>query len=569
MHNIIIILFITFLWPEGSVNVTVDRKRINEGDSITLTVTAKNVSSDPDITLPNIPNFKVVSGPNKSSSTNIQFVNGEMTNSSTTTINWTLIPIKTGHLIIPSISIQIDKQTFKSTTIAITVNKRGSSSGNTIPKYFLEAKIDNSNPYRGEQVTLTYTLYTQVDITSFDEELPIYKSFWMEEIFSPKKLSLRKVQKNNILYHAATIKKLALFPTKSGIIEIEPMTAVIGVQENQRRNNFSLFGPPSKKYTISTNTLKLDVKSLPDNVYGKVSAVIGKWDIRSSINPTKIKQDEAVTFQLIISGTGNIQAVDIPDISFPNELEVFDPEIKFKDNPLRDKIGGEKQFEWVLIPRFSGDIYLPKVEFTYFDPQIGKWLTQSTVQYHLNVAPNEKASFSTLGLSKEEVILMGEDIRFIDESRPKWRDQNIGLFSGTALTLLLLSSVVFVFPNALSSTREKLDRSSGNRQARRALQSAFYILDSPGESSKDIYTNIYKAVVSFINNKTGSRKVEYSNRELLNILKTRNLDRICPIFDEILSRSEAVRFAPVSSEKAHKDLQEIKQLLDEVNRAWL
>ena len=569
MRNIIIILFITFLWPEGSVNVTVDRNRINEGDSITLTVTAKNVSSDPDIKLPNIPNFKLVSGPNKSSSTNIQFVNGEMTNSSTTTINWTLIPIKTGHLIIPSISIQVDKRTFKSTTIPITVNKRGSSTGNTIPKYFLEAKIDNSNPYRGEQVTLIYTLYTQVDITSFDEELPIYKSFWMEEIFSPKKLSLRKVQKNNILYHAATIKKLALFPTKSGIIEIEPMTAIIGVQENQRRNNFSLFGPPSKKYTISTNTLKLDVKSLPDNVDGKVSAVIGKWDIRSSINPTKLKQDEAVTFQLIISGTGNIQAVDIPDIFFPNELEVFDPEIKFKDNPLRDKIGGEKQFEWVLIPRFSGDIYLPKVEFTYFDPQVEKWLTQSTVQYRLNVAPNEKASFSTLGLSKEEVILMGEDIRFIDESRPKWRDQNIGLFSGTALTLLLLSSVVFVFPNALSSTREKLDRSSGNRQARRALQSAFDILDSPGESSKDIYTNIYKAVVSFINNKTGSRKVEYSNRELLNILKTRNLDRICPIFDEILSRSEAVRFAPVSSEKAHKDLQEIKQLLDEVNSAWL
>ena len=195
-------------------------------------------------------------------------------------------------------------------------------------------------------------------------------------------------------------------------------------------------------------------------------------------------------------------------------------------------------------------------------------MIQSTPRYQLNVSPNEKALVSTLGLSKEEVALMGEDIRFLDESQPKWRDQTSRLFSGTALTFLLLSGVVFVFPNSLSATREKLDRSSGNRQARRALKSALKILESSGKSSEDIYTQIYKAVVSFMNHKTGSRKVEYSNSELLNILKTKNLDRICPKLDKILSRGEAVRFAPVSSQDAHTDLKEIKQLLEEVNRGW-
>ena len=95
------------------------------------------------------------------------------------------------------------------------------------------------------------------------------------------------------------------------------------------------------------------------------------------------------------------------------------------------------------------------------------------------------------------------------------------------------------------------------------------ILDSSGKSPEDIYTHIYKAVVSFMNHKTGSRKVEYSNSELLNILKTKNLDRICPKLDKILSRGEAVRFAPVSSQDAHTDLTEIKQLLEEANRGWL
>jgi len=229
---------------------------------------------------------------------------------------------------IPTMSIKVGKQTFKSTPIAITVNKRGSSKSSSISKFFIEAEIDNGSPFRGEQVTLTYTLYTQVDVTSFDEELPKYKGFWTEEIFSPKNLSLREVQKNGVRYYAATIKKLALFPTQSGIIHIDPMTAVIGIREKQQRwNDFSLFGPPSKKYTISTNTLKLDVLPLPTNSGGKVSPVVGNWDIRSSISSTNIKQDEAVTFKVIVSGTGNIQAVDITDISFPNELEVFEPEI--------------------------------------------------------------------------------------------------------------------------------------------------------------------------------------------------------------------------------------------------
>ena len=569
MRNVILIILATCLWAEGSVNVTVDHRIIDEGDSITLTIIAKNVSGEPDVGLPEIPDFRIVSGPNQSSSTNMQFINGKMTKSSTMTLTWSLIPTKTGQLQIPAISIKLDKQIFKSAPISITVNKRGNSKGSIRSKYFLEAEVDNKTPFRGEQVTLTYTIYTQVDITSFNEELPKYKGFWTEEIFSPKNLSLRKVQKNGVQFHAATIKKLALFPTNSGKIQIDPMTAVIGIQEKKQRwNDFSLFGPPSKKFTISTNTLNLIVKPLPSNSDGEISAVVGNWNVRSNINSTVVKQDEAVTFKVIVSGTGNIHAVDMTDIAFPNELEVFEPRIQVINNLLKDKIGGDKQFEWVIIPRFSGEIYLPKIELTIFNPKTGKWVTQSATQHRLNVAPNEKISASTIGLSKEEVTLMGKDIRFLNESKPKWRDRNRGLFSSTAFTLFLLSGVVFVFPNALSFTKGRYNRSSGMRQVRRALKSALDILDSPDKSPEDIYRRIYKAVVYFINHKTGARVVKYSNSELLHIFKTNNIDTIYPKFEKILNRGEAVRFASVSSQDAQTDLKEMKQLLKDADRVW-
>ena len=570
IRTILICLLSTLIWAESTVNVTVDRNRIIEGDSIILTITAKNIKSEPDVRLPNLQEFKIVSGPSQSSSTNVQFVNGKVTKSSTTTLSWTLVPIKTGKLTIPAMVIKAGKQSFTSSPVSITVLKREDLQTEFVSQFFIEAELDNKTPYRGEQVILTYTLYTKVDVTSFDDELPKFKGFWIEELFAPKNLQLRESQKNGNRFYAATIKKIALYPTKSGDIDIDPMTAVIGIREKQQRwNDFSLFGPPSKKYTISTNKLELKVQPLPERENGKVSAVVGNWNIRSGMSTTNVKQDEAVTFQVIINGTGNIQTVDISNISFPNELEIFEPEIHIKENPLRDKIGGEKKFEWVLIPRFAGDIYIPKVQLNYFDPKQGKWLTKSTARHRLNVAPNEKSAISSIGLSKEEVALVGKDIRFMDESQSKWRDRNSGLISGTALTLLLLSGMVFAFPHAHSLTRKRMKQTSGGRQVRRALKSAFLILDSKSDTPEEIYTHIYKSVVCFINHKMGLNQVEYSTGEIIDIFKSRNLSKVGESIEQIMIRGETVRFAPISSQDAQNDLQEFKILLKETDDGWL
>ena len=99
-------LLATFVWAEGTVKVNVDRRKINEGDSITLTVTATNINNDPEVNLPKMKNIRVVSGPNQSSSTNYQYINGKMTKSSTVILTWTLIPVKTGQVIIPVIKIR-------------------------------------------------------------------------------------------------------------------------------------------------------------------------------------------------------------------------------------------------------------------------------------------------------------------------------------------------------------------------------------------------------------------------------------------------------------------------------
>ena len=66
----IICLLITLVWADRTVKVTVDRQKINEGDSVTLTITATNIKDDLEVKIPKMQGLKVVNGPNKSSSTN-------------------------------------------------------------------------------------------------------------------------------------------------------------------------------------------------------------------------------------------------------------------------------------------------------------------------------------------------------------------------------------------------------------------------------------------------------------------------------------------------------------------
>ena len=349
---IIITFLLTISLAKEAVTLTVDNQQITEGESVNLTLTIDDIKGEPEIDFSQMIDFKIVTGPLQSSSTNVQFINGNMTRSSTTKYSWSIIPNRIGKLKIPSLQIDIGKGKYSTNPITISVSKRGSGSKQKNPQFFLESSIDKKTIYRGEQLTLTYKLFTKIDVTSFEEEMPSFSGFWIEDLFSPKKLQLRKEVKNGVQYYSAIIKKIALFPTKSGPIKIQPLSAVIGVRENQQRwNDFSLFGPPSKKHTISTSEILVNVLPLPPNPNGKISTLVGDWQISSKLNGKNFKQDEAFILELEIQGIGNLQTVPIPNINFPKDIEVFDPEIKMVKNPLRDKIGGKKNIEWVLIPR--------------------------------------------------------------------------------------------------------------------------------------------------------------------------------------------------------------------------
>ena len=566
MNRLLFLLLFSLIFAEGTVSVSVGSKNIIEGDSVILTVKAENTDSAPQVDLSKMNDFNIVSGPSQSSSSSYQYVNGKMTGEKIISITWTLIPKRTGKLVIPSFNYTSEGVKLKSTPIYVNVSKTSKKSTQN-RKYFIEATVDKTDLYRGEQVVLTYLLYTKVDITGFDNETPPFQGFWTEEILKPTNLKLQEVVKNGERFHMAIIEKLALFPTKSGEISIDPMVAVVGVRE-KRRNDFSIFGPPSKNYTISTNPIKLNVKPLPENKFGNVTPVIGSWNISSSVNSTKIKQNEAITYTIKIKGIGNIKSVDIETIEFPGELEVFEPEILVNQTTKGGKIGGDKIIEYVLIPRYSGKIILPEIIFTYFNSTLEKWQTKKTKPINLQVEANEKSSELSLGFSKEEVSLIAEDIRFNDETIPRWKKKENSIINTIAIGFITFAGLFLLLPSFFSKRKAIILATSNERNLRKQFNSAMKALKNISSSNEENYNKIHKVFIQLINVKLNSNKAEYSSTEIINLLSS----KIQPIdvnnLTEILNRADAVRFSPVSSDDVQNDISEVKRIVKEVNHAW-
>ena len=122
-------------------------------------------------------------------------------------------------------------------------------------------------------------------------------------------------------------------------------------------------------------------------------------------------------------GNRNVKTFTLPEINFPSTFEVFEPKISQESRIQRKHIVGTKTAEYVIIPRVSGKLELPEIRFSYFDPRREKYVTLKRGGLSIQVTPAQRVlAPSASGFSKEEIALLGQDIRFIKREVSFWRE---------------------------------------------------------------------------------------------------------------------------------------------------
>jgi hypothetical protein len=442
---------------------------VTMGEQFRLGFTLNTTGSD--LQLPDLSNFDVLMGPSTSQSSSFQIINGKTTQSVSFSYIFILRAKKEGKFTIRPASIKVDGKTYESNSLEIQVVKgqpqqqagsaqqQGQSeedvpSGNVSKdNLFVRVALDKTNVSKGEQILATIKLYISpnVPLNGFDEvKLPTYEGFWTKEIEVPQQVNFTREVYNGKIYQVGVLKKTILFPQQTGSIRIEPfeITCLIRQRIRQQQSFFDDFFDNYRvvKAKVVSDPVSVSVKDLP-NAPANYSGAVGNFSIAATLDKTSLPANEAATLKLTINGTGNLSLIKAPKIDLPEDFEAYEPKSTERIMANDNGLSGSVTFEYLFIPRFAGNFTIPAVEFVFFNPNTRQFETRSTEAFQLNVtkgSDDQNASVVS-SYSKENVKVIGKDIRFIKQNQAKLKPSGSSFFGTFNFYLVyILSLVAFV-----------------------------------------------------------------------------------------------------------------------------
>ena len=559
--SLFILIVIFSVIQAQEVRATVSSNNIQLSDVFTFKVEAINADKHPDVDLAPLTNdFSIISGP--AQQTNMQWINGKSTSSRS--LSWSIVAKREGSLIIPQLAVQIGKKSLKTQSIAITI--ADSDQNYETNELFLSIDVDKTRAYVGEQITVTYKIFTRVNMSIQNVEFPKHSGFWSEELFVPQQVDFKDVVVEGVSYKSATLYRIALFPTKSGRLELTPMTINCSVVVKSRSNNlfndpfFGSFGNQTVPKVLRTKQTVINVREFPGEIPDGFTGAVGDFRITDSLVPNNVKANNAVTYKVQFKGTGNIDVFSLPEIQFPQNIEVFPPTSKTEKEPFRDQITGTITKEYILIPRKTGRYTIPEIRIPYFNPKVREWRSASTQPLTISVEPGDNIVDGASGYTKEEVELLGEDIRFIRANEIKWKRNSNPLL---ILCIYLLSLISLILPSIVFKIHENRLSTEDLRKSKSALRRARKKLR---KSDGDQFTNTSNAIYGYLKDKIQLPSDKLDPLKVESILREKFVDtKLIGKLTELLKTCDAGRFAPGGKVTKETLIKNTKIILKQLN----
>lgn len=539
--------------------------------------------------------FRLVGGPQVSSSSSITIANGQTVQNFSYVYTYYLQAEKQGSFVIPGAVFTVKGQQVKSNNVTVNVveasqsqqatqgrQSQPQSAPPTLDKdeVFIKAYASKTNPYQGEQITVTYKLYVGPSINGGYQignvNLPSQNGLWTYQLGDPNTDAPRTTETvNGKRYTVYEIRKMAVFPQKSGEITISPFEvdfhARIIYQVQGGRSIFDQFfggGQRAQDYKLSikSNSVKLNVKSLPaGNKPDDFSGLVGNFDIKSQLSRSELKSNDATNLTVTISGNGNIQHIEAPIIQFPPDFDVSEPKVTDNINTHGSTVSGSRVFEYVIIPRSHGKFTIPEAQFNYFDLRSNSYKTVSTETFDIQVEKGEGADVNTTSYSshQKDIKILDRDIRFIKYSDRSFSKKSEPFFASTRyfiwllLPVLLFALFLWIWHRQIKLRQNEIlvrDKKA-NKVARKRLKKANKLINDP--HSEAFYIEISKALWGYISDKFHIPLAQLSMQTVESKLKEKGLDEdSIQEFLSTLHRCEFARFAPGDPEQLKQEMYE-------------
>ncbi len=523
-------------------------------------------------------------------STRMSIVNGKM--SSSVTHIYSLVPVKTGKFTIGPLSFEHDGDRYTSNKVAIEVLDSAARAGEHSQqkktheiqledRIFLEMDISKSRLYLNEIAQLHVKLYVN-SMSVRDVQYPQYnhEGFSVEDFGKPREYQVNRAGTRYSVLDFQT----EIFATKTGEFKLGPasLKANIVTRSNRQipRSSFNDFfrdgffgGYESTPIEIASDALTIEALSLPEeNRPEDFKGAIGNFQLDVSVSPDKVKAGDPVTLYMIVSGTGNFNAVHSPVIKNKEGFKMYDPQIKLEPN--------RKVFEQVLIPTDDNIEKLPDILFSYFDTVKGQYKTIVKSNVMLKVSGADKEEITILDPSsiaerplKKEVL--GRDIIYIKESPGDIVIRDQYLYNNPVfLALQLLPLIIFIAGVNFHKKRERLSSDKGYarrlaapRKAKKGIRQAEEYAQK--NMALDFHDAVFRTLRDYLGNRFHVPSGGITAEALDTFLAGKGIDKhILDRLKNIFNECDMVRYAPsgINETKMHNTLREMKEIIDYLER---
>ncbi|AGH95105.1 BatD family protein [Pseudobdellovibrio exovorus] len=246
--------------------------------------------------------------------------------------------------------------------------------------FFVYLDVDKTEVYEGEQITANWYIYTRANIEALDRvKFPDLKGFWKEIIEEVPSLQFSEEIVNGVRYRKALLASHALFPINaSGVSVIDEFR----VKAKVRLPTQFGWGQPTD---INRASRRVQIKVLPLPTEGRTqsfSGAVGQYRVSLRTEGVSFPAHQPFSIKVRYEGIGNAKLIDLPTINWPAGLEVYDTK---SDAKFFREGNSYKEFEVLVIPRREGEMKIPSLEFTYFDPQKKQYVSEATSELNLMI----------------------------------------------------------------------------------------------------------------------------------------------------------------------------------------
>jgi len=540
---------------ELTVRAAVDRHQVAVGESLTLEIQTEGAQS---VTAPaiNVPGFQArYVGPN----TQVSIVNGAW--SASVTHRYLLVARQAGPATLGPFTVEHDGKQYATEPIQVTVTAPGQrpqlpggapAAGS--PDVFLTLQPAKREMYVGERVPLTIRLIRRARVDN--AHLPEVQ---LDGVLIDKLEQPQETQEiiNGSRYAVWTFNTM-LTPLRPGEVALGPARMAMDVLVSRRGDLFDDFFAQRKPFEAHADAVRLTVRPLPNEGRpASFGGAVGRFDFTLDARPTELNAGDPVTIRTQISGSGNLNGVEPPRVQVDERFRAYDP-VPIKEGEQ----AGRKGFEQVVIPKQAGELEIAPLQFSYFDPEEGRYVTITRGPIRLAVrAAAQPQNAAVFSMEKPEPALapqekLGRDIVYIKDAPGSFGAPTPGFHRTVWFVLLqLLPPLAFAGAAVLLQRRERL-RADPRRV--RFLQAGKEVRRRLGEVSAlngaAFYDGLSAALCDYLGAKLDLPPGAVEARRVAQRLSGCNgLGAVSSDVDGLFELIERVRYAPAGAAQGERE----------------